>query len=173
MNRWPRAKLGDIAPIVRRPVEIDIDRAYPELGIRSFGKGTFHKSALAGTDVGSKRLFGIEPGDLIFSNVFAWEGAVAVAQPEDSGRFGSHRFITCAVDSKRAIASFLSRYLTATPEGLEQIRRASPGGAGRNRNLASKNLPRLKFRCLPWLSNRPSSPASTPWPTRCVRLLKT
>lgn len=144
MNRWPRAKLGDIAPIVRRPVEIDIDKAYPELGIRSFGKGTFHKPALAGTEVGSKRLFGIEPGDLIFSNVFAWEGAVAVAQPEDDGRFGSHRFITCAVDPKRAIASFLSRYLTATPDGLEQLRRASPGGAGRNRTLGIEKLAEIE-----------------------------
>jgi len=144
MNRWPRAKLGDIAPIVRRPVEIDIDKAYPELGIRSFGKGTFHKPALAGTEVGSKRLFGIEPGDLIFSNVFAWEGAVAVAQPEDGGRFGSHRFITCAVDPKRAIASFLSRYLTATPDGLEQLRRASPGGAGRNRTLGIEKLAEIE-----------------------------
>lgn len=144
MNRWPRAKLGDIAPIVRRPVEIDIDKAYPELGIRSFGKGTFHKPALAGTEVGSKRLFGIEPGDLIFSNVFAWEGAVAVAQPEDGGRFGSHRFITCVVDPKRAIASFLGRYLTATPEGLEQIRRASPGGAGRNRTLGIEKLAEIE-----------------------------
>jgi hypothetical protein len=61
------------------------DREYPELGIRSFGKGTFHKP-LDYLSVGTKRLFRIEPGDLVFSNVFAWEGAIAVAQKDDEGR---------------------------------------------------------------------------------------
>jgi type I restriction enzyme S subunit len=144
MKSWPRAKLGDVAPIVRRAVEIDMNGIYPELGIRSFGKGTFHKPALAGADVGSKRLFKIEPGDLIFSNVFAWEGAVAVAGCRDAGRFGSHRFITCVVDSERVDASFLSRYLTASPEGLEQLKHASPGGAGRNRTLGVEKLAEIK-----------------------------
>jgi len=93
MKAWPRVPLADIAPIVRRTVDIQHDQAYPELGIRSFGKGTFHKPPLAGADAGTKRLFRIEPGDLVFSNVFAWEGEIAVASPQDGGRFGSHRFM--------------------------------------------------------------------------------
>ena len=140
MKAWPRVPLADIAPIVRRAVDIQHDQAYPELGIRSFGKGTFHKPPLAGADAGTKRLFRIEPGDLVFSNVFAWEGAIAVASPQDGGRFGSHRFITCVVDSSRASAAFLKFYLTTSDEGQEQIRRASPGGAGRNRTLGVEKL---------------------------------
>lgn len=140
MKTWPRVSLADVAPIVRRPVNITAEQSYPELGIRSFGKGTFHKPSLTGADAGSKRLFRIEPGDLVFSNVFAWEGAIAVAKPQDEGRFGSHRFITCVVDPSRANAEFLKLYLTASEEGLEQIRRASPGGAGRNRTLGLNKL---------------------------------
>jgi len=59
-----------VAPIVRRKVEIEIDGEYPELGVRSFGKGTFHKPVLNGIDVGTKKLYHILPGDLVFSNVF-------------------------------------------------------------------------------------------------------
>lgn len=140
MKAWPRVPLAEIAPIVRRAVDIQHDQAYPELGIRSFGKGTFHKPPLAGADAGTKRLFRIEPGDLVFSNVFAWEGAIAVASLHDGGRFGSHRFMTCAVDSSRANAAFLKFYLTTSEEGREQIRRASPGGAGRNRTLGVEKL---------------------------------
>jgi type I restriction enzyme S subunit len=114
--------------------------SYPELGVRSFGKGTFHKPPLTGAEVGTKRLFRIEAEDLVFSNVFAWEGAVAVATRRDDGRFGSHRFITCVVDRSRANAHFLQRYFTASPDGIEQIRRASPGGAGRNRTLGVDKL---------------------------------
>ena len=140
MKAWPKVALADIAPIVRRAVEIQLDQAYPELGIRSFGKGTFHKPPLSGSEVGTKRLFRIEPGDLVFSNVFAWEGAIAVASPADAGRFGSHRFITCVVDSDRANATYLKLYLTASPDGRAQVLQASPGGAGRNRTLGVEKM---------------------------------
>lgn len=131
---WAHRKLGEIAPIIRRPVKIDRESIYPELGLRSYGKGTFHKPALSGGEVGNKRLFQIKAGDLIFSNVFAWEGAVAVARPEDDGRYGSHRYITCAVNTKEAVTDFLFQYLT-TPAGITSLTLASPGGAGRNKTL--------------------------------------
>jgi len=131
---WNARRLGEIAPLIRRPVEVDPDATYPELGLRSFGKGTFHKPALSGAEVGNKRLFQIRAGDLLFSNVFAWEGAVAVARPEDDGRYGSHRYITCVVDATQADTNFLFRYLT-TPAGIASLTLASPGGAGRNKTL--------------------------------------
>lgn len=144
MTAWPKVALADIAPIVRRPVEVRHDQAYPELGISSFGRGTFHKPSLLGTDVGSKRLFHIEPGDLVFSNVFAWEGAIAVASVADAGRFGSHRFITCVVDGGRANSTYLKLYLTASPEGRAQVLQASPGGAGRNRTLGIEKMRQIQ-----------------------------
>lgn len=145
MKAWPKVSLAEIAPIVRRQVEIRHDHSYPELGIRSFGRGTFHKPALSGADVGSKRLFRIEPGDLVLSNVFAWEGAIAVASPLDAGRFGSHRFITCVVDGERANATYIKLYLTTSPEGRAQVLQASPGGAGRNRTLGVEKMGQIQI----------------------------
>lgn len=153
MKAWPRVALADIAPIVRRPVDIRHDQAYPELGIRSFGRGTFHKPPLSGIEVGTKRLFRIDPGDLVFSNVFAWEGAIAVASPADAGRFGSHRFITCVVDSDRANATYLKLFLTASPDGRAQVLQASPGGAGRNRTLGVEKMGQI-YIPLPPLSDQ-------------------
>jgi type I restriction enzyme S subunit len=135
----PYRPMAEVAPLVRREVSINLEGTYPELGIRSFGNGTFHKPPLSGSDVGTKRLFSIFPGDLLFSNVFAWEGAIAIAQPEDAGRFGSHRFITCSVNNVVTTAEFL-RYYFLTDMGLEKIGEASPGGAGRNRTLGLEKL---------------------------------
>lgn len=139
----PRRSMAEVAPLVRREQSIDIVGSYPELGIRSFGKGTFHKPPLSGSEVGTKRLFRIEPGDLLFSNVFAWEGAIAVAQAADFGRCGSHRFISCCADPSRTSAEFL-RYYFLTDEGLLKIGEASPGGAGRNRTLGLEKLMALE-----------------------------
>lgn len=135
----PLRTMAEVAPLVRREQSIDLNGSYPELGIRSFGKGTFHKPPLSGGDVGTKRLYRIEPGDLLFSNVFAWEGAIAIAQPEDANRFGSHRFITCVTDRRVASADFL-RYYFLTDDGMLKIGEASPGGAGRNRTLGLDKL---------------------------------
>lgn len=135
----PLRPMAEVAPLVRREQSIDLEGSYPELGIRSFGKGTFHKPPLSGSEVGTKRLYRIEPGDLLFSNVFAWEGAIAIAQPEDAGRFGSHRFITCHANPELTTVQFL-RYYFLTDEGLIKIGDASPGGAGRNRTLGLDKL---------------------------------
>lgn len=135
----PRRPIAEVAPLTRRPVEIQPDGAYPELGVRSFGRGTFHKPVLPGAEVGSKKLFEIVPGDLVFNIVFAWEGAVAIAQPANSGRVGSHRFLTCVPEPAIATADFLLFYFQS-PEGLQRLGEASPGGAGRNRTLGLKKL---------------------------------
>lgn len=138
-----------VAPLQRRTVEIEVSKKYPELGIRSFGKGTFHKPALNGAEVGTKKLFRIEANDLLFQIVFAWEGAVAVAQPEDRGRFGSHRFLTCVPQPGIATSSFLCFHFL-TEQGLEDLGKASPGGAGRNRTLGLKALENIQVPIPPF-----------------------
>ncbi|MCR6631394.1 MAG: restriction endonuclease subunit S [Magnetospirillum sp.] len=135
----PPHPMAEVAPLVRRPVAICSEGSYPELGVRSFGRGTFHKPPLAGAEVGTKRLFFIKPGDLVFNIVFAWEGAVAVATENDEGRVGSHRFLTCVPHRGGATADFL-RFYFQTPQGLAKLGEASPGGAGRNRTLGLKAL---------------------------------
>lgn len=134
--------MAKAAPQVRRPISVDIDGEYPELGVRSFGKGTFHKPTLTGADVGAKRIYQLKEGDLVFSNVFSWEGAIAVAKPKDDARVGSHRFITCVPDPEVATSEFLCYYFLTT-EGMAKIGEASPGGAGRNRTLGLKKLEKL------------------------------
>lgn len=78
----------------------------------------------------------------MFSNVFAWEGAIAVATPDDDGRMGSHRFISCVADPDKALPHFLCYHLL-TPKGMEAIIAASPGGAGRNKTLGLEKLERI------------------------------
>jgi restriction endonuclease S subunit len=152
-NEAPQQPLEAVASPVRRPITTTPEGSYPELGLRSFGKGTFHKPALSGTEVGGKRIFRIHAGDLVFSNVFGWEGAIAVAQPEDDGRAGSHRYITYLADPQQSTPEFLCfHFLTA--RGLEDIRAASPGSAGRNRTLGLERLKQIQVPVPPFEEQR-------------------
>jgi type I restriction enzyme S subunit len=140
----PRARMGEVAPLVRRPIRLEPDMLYKELGVRSFGRGLFGKPPLKGADLTWQKLFGIEAGDLVFSNIKAWEGAFAVARSQDDGKVGSHRYLTCVPYPNKATANFLWYYLQ-TREGLEQVQAASPGSADRNRTLSQKGLEEIKL----------------------------
>ena len=136
----PYRPMSEVAPLVRRPVtEIDPDGVYPELGVRSFGRGTFHKPTIQGSDITWQKFFRVEQGDLVFSNIKAWEGAFAVASEVDHSRYGSHRYLTCVPVTGIMTAQFLWYYLQSR-EGIEKVQVASPGSADRNRTLGQARL---------------------------------
>ncbi len=136
--------LTDINPILLKQLLEKLNEKYEEMGIRSFGKGTFKKPILTGQQIGKKRIYRIHAGDLVFNNVFAWEGAIAVTQEEDQGRVGSHRFITYVPHEGKATSEFLCHHFLGE-QGIEAIRAASPGSAGRNRTLGLKKLERISI----------------------------
>lgn len=138
----PRKPLAEIAPLTRRPVCVDVDEKYPQIAVRSFGRGTFHKPPLVGSEVTWEKPFLVRKGDILVSNIKAWEGALAVAGPEDDGRVGSHRYLTCVPVSGVATSRFVCAFLLS-PEGLYEIGEASPGSADRNRTLSSKRFMRI------------------------------
>ena len=76
-GQTPYRPLSEVAPLIRREVSIDPDATYTELGVRSFHKGTFHRRTLKGAEFTWQGLYRINTNDLVFSNIMAWEGAVA------------------------------------------------------------------------------------------------
>ncbi len=134
MSRWPLVPLSRVLQLQRRWIKPHPTVTYREIGIRSFGNGIFHKAPVEGSNLGNKRVLRIEPGDLVFNNVFAWEGAVGVAGPEEAGMIGSHRFVTYSVNPGKSTARFLKLFFTSKP-GIEVLMKASPGSAGRNKTL--------------------------------------
>lgn len=137
-------RVGDVLQLQRRALPIDPTGNYEEIGIRSFGKGIFHKEPTTGSDLGNKRVFRIEPGDLVISNVFAWEGAIAVASMDEAGKIGSHRFMTYTPRDEQINAMWAKWFFLSEP-GRDLIRRASPGSAGRNRTLSVERFENLEI----------------------------
>ena len=138
-NQAPRRRLGDVAPLIRRPADIDPSSAYPQVSVRSFGRGTFHNPPLHGSEITWQKPHLVKEGDILVSNIKAWEGALAVAGPDDDGRYGSHRYLTFVPVDGVATAHFLCFYLLS-PEGLYHVGEASPGSADRNRTLSSRKM---------------------------------
>lgn len=139
-----RVCVGDLLRLVRRPVVVDPLQEYAEIGIRSFGKGIFHKQPVVGAELGQKRVFEIHSGELVLSNVFAWEGAVAVTSDQDRGRIGSHRFMTYQAADDRIDVRWAGWFFRSKM-GVELLGQASPGSAGRNRTLSVERFEALEI----------------------------
>lgn len=136
--------MSDVLRLERRPVAIDPLCIYEPIGIRSFGKGIFHYPPTLGSDLSKLRYFEVHPGELVVSNIKAWEGAIAVASDAETGCIASNRFLSYVpvddqIDVRYAAYFFLSE------SGLPLIQRASPGSADRNRTLAIDRFERLEI----------------------------
>jgi len=103
----------------------------------------FVKPDFDGADATWQKPVWINAGDVVLSNIKAWEGAIAVAGAEHDGCIASHRYITCVPDTSMLTAGFLA-YFLLSPEGLEQIGFASPGTADRNRTLSLRSLGKVE-----------------------------
>jgi type I restriction enzyme, S subunit len=141
---WPMRPIGELLKQVRRPVDVEPDTIYREIGIRSHCKGIFHKSEITGKRIGNKRVFWVEPGCLVLNIVFAWEQAVAMTSSAEAGMIASHRFPMYCTRNGKLLPEYVWRYFS-TPRGKYDLNIASPGGAGRNKTLGQEEFKRLKF----------------------------
>lgn len=137
-------RLNKVLVRVKREVEVDPNQLYYQIGIRSHGKGIFHKEPVKGKELGNKRIYWVEPEDFILNIVFAWEGAVALVSENERGMCGSHRFPTFQFNTDICLPEFLLFYFK-TPKGVRQLEDVSPGGAGRNKTLNQGDFLKLKI----------------------------
>jgi type I restriction enzyme, S subunit len=95
----------------------------------------------------------VAEGDLVISNIKAWEGAIAVAASNDHDRVASHRYMTCVARREVVVPDFVCFYLL-TNEGITHVQAASPGSADRNRTLAMRRLEQIPVPVPPFSRQR-------------------
>jgi type I restriction enzyme, S subunit len=141
---WKPLLLSELMKRVVKPTSVDPDVAYREIGIRSHGKGLFHKEPVLGRQLGDKRVFWVVPDAFIVNIVFGWEQAIAVTSSAEAGMIASHRFPMYEGNYGRCDVDFM-KYFFLTSRGKELLWIASPGGAGRNKTLGQREFENLKI----------------------------
>ncbi|MCA3018927.1 MAG: restriction endonuclease subunit S [Rhodocyclaceae bacterium] len=131
--------MREVAPLVRRNVQLEANQQYKELGARSFGRGLFVKPDFDADAATWEKPVWIKTGDIVFSNIKAWEGAIGVAKPEHDGFIASHRYLTAVAKPELALPEYLLYYLLSE-SGLTAVNEASPGTADRNRTTKQSAL---------------------------------
>ena len=138
----------DILERVEAPVNVEPDKEYVQIGIRSHGKGLFYKEPVLGKALGNKQVFWIQPNCFILNVVFAWEQAITKTTENEIGMIGSHRFPMYRPKNDLVDIDYLIYYFL-TKRGTDILEAASPGGAGRNRTLGQERFLKSKITLPP------------------------
>ncbi len=141
---WMTFRVGDCLERVERSVEVQADKFYTQIGIRSHGKGLFYKEQVAGVELGNKAVFWIVPDCFILNIVFAWEQAIGKTTQAEVGMIGSHRFLMYRPVKDRVDIDYLISFFL-TKRGTDILEAASSGGAGRNKTLGQDRFLKSKI----------------------------
>lgn len=140
---WRPYRVGAILEKAGEQATVDVDGSYRQIGVRSHGRGLFHKEAVSGRDLGEKRVFHVVPNAFVLNIVFAWEQAVALTSAAEVGFVASHRFPMFLEKDGKSYLPFV-RELFLRKRGKQLLELASPGGAGRNKTLGQQEFLRLR-----------------------------
>jgi restriction endonuclease S subunit len=143
-NDSQHRSLSSVLQRVNMAIVPEPSSQYREIGIRSHGKGLFHKEPVIGRSLGDKRVYRVKPNCFVFNVVFAWEQAVARTTELEEGMIASHRFPMYEPVGHEVDIDYLL-YFFKTPRGKHLLGLASPGGAGRNRTLSQEAFMKLKI----------------------------
>lgn len=147
-KNWNVYLFRDILERVEVPVNVESNKEYVQIGIRSHGKGLFYKEPVLGKALGNKQVFWIQPNCFILNVVFAWEQAITKTTENEIGMIGSHRFPMYRPKNDLVDIDYLIYYLL-TKRGTDILEAASPGGAGRNRTLGQERFLKSKITLPP------------------------
>lgn len=130
---------GEIFELERHPVEVDVGETYTQIGIRSFGNGIFHRPSVTGDGLSKLKYFHVYPNRIIFSNIMAWEGAVALSGLNEEGTIGSQRFLSYKPTTDEVDLRYVN-YFFQSDHGAALIRDGSTGSVKRNQTLSPKTI---------------------------------
>lgn len=143
--QYKNVRIGEVLRPSREPIDLKGAEEYSSIGMKSFGRGIFHYDPREPDDLPKLRYFRFPAGALAFSNIKAWEGAVAVTTEKDTASIASNRFLFYSPLRPNEVDTRFLRYYFLSERGLSRIGQASPGSADRNRTLSIKSFESLEI----------------------------
>ncbi len=135
--------LGEVLKLALTPCVIEASRTYPNIGIYSFGRGVFGKPDINGATTSATTLYRIWAGQLIYSRLFAFEGAYALVPAAFDGHFVSNEFPTFDIDTDRASPAYIG-WLFRRPQVWRALASSSTGMGDRRQRIHPERI--LEYR---------------------------
>ena len=122
--------MGEIATLVKRPAQTDGDFVVRSLGVKLWGKGVHVAEEKAASELRADR-FVVCGNDLIYNDMWARHGSVAIVPPGLEGCVASAHFPTWELDLDKVYPPFFA-WCFRSPWFWKACENRSQGSTGRN-----------------------------------------
>ncbi|WP_300387064.1 restriction endonuclease subunit S [uncultured Nocardioides sp.] len=152
MSEWRRTALGDVMALDLETVDVRDSGQYPVVGVLNRGRGLLYRQPIAGTETQYKTLNLIRPGQVVYSRLKAFEGAITVAPADLGDAFASQEFPTFSCGP--ALLPGYFRLLTTTPDLWDDLQNLSTGMGGRRERVKPADFLTLRIPLPPLAEQR-------------------
>jgi len=145
MTVYPEKQLRDILSPISNTVDVIDNEEYDVAGVYSFGRGLFRRPAISGTETNYRRFNRLGQGQIVYSKLFGWEGAIAYVTEDFDGAHVSHEFPTFAINTKKAEPRYV-RHMITWPALHAALNKGASGMGSRRQRVSperflSTNIP--------------------------------
>jgi type I restriction enzyme, S subunit len=136
---WPRVELREVMSLDLDSVRVDPAETYDMVGVYSFGKGLFRREPVSGANTSYRVFYRLKPDHIVMSQLFGWEGALALSSREFAGRYVSPQFPTFLCNLEKLDRGFFGWFIR-TPSFWDDLSRRTRGMGDRRRTLNPEAL---------------------------------
>ncbi|MFF8021386.1 restriction endonuclease subunit S [Streptomyces sp. NPDC007896] len=134
MTNYPERPLSYVLIPTSNTVKVFEGEQYDTAGIYSYARGLFRKPAIDGTETKYRQFNTLRQGQIVYSKLFGWEGAIAYVTSEFDGLHVSHEFPTYEIDEDRADPRYM-RHVIAWPTFHASLNKEASGMGSRRQRV--------------------------------------
>ncbi len=138
-NSWQQVRLREVLSLDLDRVKVDVASKYPMVGVLSFGRGLFDREPVENGKTSYKFFYSLKASHVVMSQLFGWEGALALSSPSFAGKFVSPQFPTFLCDETRLDRRYLG-WAIRRPMFWEDLGTRASGMGDRRRTLTPEAL---------------------------------
>ena len=138
-HKWPTVKVGDVLNLDTNRISVDPTVTYPMVGVLSFGRGLFDREPIVNGNTSYKFFYRLDADHFVMSQLFGWEGALALSSGDYAGKYLSPQFPTFRCNPSKLDRRFLG-WVTRRPEFWDQLGKKASGMGDRRRTLTPDAL---------------------------------
>ncbi len=161
-TNWKMVELREVLTLDRIKVPVDAGTEYPMVGVKSFGRGLFFREPVSGNNTSYKYFCKLKAEHIVMSQLFGWEGALALSSEQFANHYVSPQFPTFLCDEKNLYREYLGWFMQQKMF-WEDLGSRTKGMGDRRRTLNPEALFSAKSPCHRWTNNAALWCVSKPW----------
>lgn len=140
-SKYPLVPLSQVLKRIKKPISIEDKTVYKRITIRLYGQGVLKRDELYGSEIGTKKQFIAQAGQLIISRIDARNGAFGIVPQDLNGAIVTNDF--WLFDVQNALPQYLTLVLSS--DRFQQYWKTQSSGTTNRQRVSEEDFLRAKI----------------------------